>query len=102
MKPLLFLPAVLSTAALSLDLPRRGRSTPERLGTYRNGPFDESAAETAVHDLRSQRLFVVNAQAATLDVLDRRPAARRRRRKQQLDEQRPRGASRQRAGFASA
>ena len=48
MKPLLFLPAVLSTAALSLDLPRRGRSTPERLGTYRNGPFDESAAETAV------------------------------------------------------
>ena len=28
MKPLLFLPAVLSTAALSLDLPRRGRSPP--------------------------------------------------------------------------
>lgn len=45
------------------------------LGTYSAGQFDLGAAEIVAHDARSQRLFVVNAQAAVLDVLDiRNPA----------------------------
>ena len=45
------------------------------LGTYSAGQFDLGAAEIVAHDPKSQRLFVVNAQAATLDVLDiRNPA----------------------------
>lgn len=40
------------------------------LGQYRTGVFDEGAAEVVAHDARNQRLFVVNAQAATVDVLD--------------------------------
>lgn len=38
--------------------------------------FDESAAEIVAHDAANQRLFVVNANAATVDVLDiRNPSA---------------------------
>lgn len=47
-----------------------------RLATYITGIFDESAAEIVTYDPETQRLFIVNAQAATLDVLDLRdPAA---------------------------
>lgn len=42
----------------------------ELLATYTTGQFDESAAEIVAHDPSAQRLFVVNAQAATVDVLD--------------------------------
>ncbi|MDT0619664.1 choice-of-anchor I family protein [Salinisphaera sp. P385] len=42
----------------------------EQIGRYESGVFDESAAEIVAHDPGSQRLFVVNADAATLDVLD--------------------------------
>jgi len=41
-----------------------------RLGTYNSGVFDASAAEIPAFDPISQRLFVVNAQAGAIDVLD--------------------------------
>ena len=40
------------------------------LGTYASGAFDESAAEIVAHDAANQRLFVVNANNSTVDVLD--------------------------------
>jgi 2',3'-cyclic-nucleotide 2'-phosphodiesterase / 3'-nucleotidase / 5'-nucleotidase len=40
------------------------------LGTYASGVFGEGAAEIVAHDPGTQRLFVVNAKAASLDVLD--------------------------------
>ncbi|MDK8462928.1 choice-of-anchor I family protein [Marinobacter sp. SS13-12] len=40
------------------------------LGTYASGIFDESAAEIVAHDPASQRLFVINANDSTVDVLD--------------------------------
>ena len=49
----------------------------QRIGTYQAPvyQFDAGAAEIVAHDPRSQRVFVVNAQAATVDVLSiRNPA----------------------------
>ncbi|NJO66703.1 MAG: hypothetical protein HC832_04200, partial [Leptolyngbyaceae cyanobacterium RM1_405_57] len=40
------------------------------VGTYATGIFDESAAEIPAYDPASQRLFVVNANSASVDVLD--------------------------------
>lgn len=40
------------------------------LGSYHTDVFDASAAEIVAHDPRAQRLFVVNAAAATVEVLD--------------------------------
>lgn len=40
------------------------------IGTYASGVFDESGAEIVAHDPGTQRLFVVNAQAGLVDVLD--------------------------------
>lgn len=40
------------------------------LGTFQTGVFDEGAAEISAYDPMSQRLFVVNANAATIDILD--------------------------------
>jgi hypothetical protein len=40
------------------------------IGTYSTGIFDEGAAEIVAHDPTTQRLYVVNAQAAVVDVLD--------------------------------
>ncbi|MEB3343149.1 choice-of-anchor I family protein [Okeania sp.] len=40
------------------------------LGTYETGLFDESAAEIVAYDSNTQRAFVVNANSATIDVLD--------------------------------
>lgn len=45
-------------------------SSISRLGTYNSGVFDASAAEIPAFDSISQRLFVVNAQAGAIDVLD--------------------------------
>lgn len=45
------------------------------VGTYATGIFNESAAEIVVHDAQTQRLFVVNAAAALVDVLDVRDAS---------------------------
>ncbi|MBP0002017.1 MAG: choice-of-anchor I family protein [Cyanobacteria bacterium SID2] len=40
------------------------------IGTFRTGIIDESAAEIVAHDPTTQRLFVVNANNASIDVLD--------------------------------
>ncbi|OAB62341.1 hypothetical protein AY599_14510 [Leptolyngbya valderiana BDU 20041] len=40
------------------------------IGTFRTGIIDESAAEIVAHDPATQRLFVVNANSASVDVLD--------------------------------
>ncbi|MDL0431142.1 choice-of-anchor I family protein [Marinobacter sp. TBZ242] len=40
------------------------------LGSYASGIFDESAAEIVAHDPVNQRLFVINANDSTVDVLD--------------------------------
>ena len=48
----------------------KGRISLEVLGTYRTGVFAESAAEIVAHDPETQRLFVVNANAGVVDVLD--------------------------------
>ncbi|ERN42464.1 putative extracellular nuclease [Rubidibacter lacunae KORDI 51-2] len=40
------------------------------IGTFSTGVFDESAAEIVAFDPGSQRLFVVNANNATIDILD--------------------------------
>ena len=42
------------------------------LGTYQTGVFDEGAQEINAYDPETQRLFVVNADATTIDVLDLR------------------------------
>lgn len=39
------------------------------LGKYESGVFNEGAAEIVTYDARTQRVFVVNANAATVDVL---------------------------------
>ena len=39
------------------------------IGSYASGIFEEGGAEIVAHDPSTQRLFVVNAQAATVDVL---------------------------------
>ncbi|QSG84779.1 choice-of-anchor I family protein [Acinetobacter indicus] len=41
-----------------------------KIGVYQSGIFAESAAEIPAYDAASKRLFVVNAQAGVLDVLD--------------------------------
>lgn len=40
------------------------------IGTYHTGIFDDGAAEIVAHDPRTQRIFAVNASAASIDVLD--------------------------------
>jgi YVTN family beta-propeller protein len=40
------------------------------IGRYTTGVFNQGAAEISAYDATSQRLFVVNAQAATIDILD--------------------------------
>jgi hypothetical protein len=46
-----------------------------RLGTFRNGAYNTTAAEIVAHDPRSQRLFVVNGGNRTIDILDMRNPA---------------------------
>jgi hypothetical protein len=69
----------LASIALALSslpfLPLRDDDTPptfrlESVGTYASGLFDAGGAEIVAHDPRSQRLFVVNAEANSVDVLD--------------------------------
>ena len=40
------------------------------LGTFESGVFGESAAEVISYDAKSKKLFVINANAGTVDVLD--------------------------------
>jgi DNA-binding beta-propeller fold protein YncE len=67
--------AVAMAASVGLAAPAlAGKSksivTLDVLGTYASGVFDQSAAEIVAHDPRTQRLFVVNANDASVDVLD--------------------------------
>jgi hypothetical protein len=41
-----------------------------RIGTFETGVFDEGAAEIVAYDAIGQRVFVINADANTVDVLD--------------------------------
>src|SRR5687767_4623948 len=54
--------AVPATNAVNIEL------TP--IGTYASGIFNQGGAEIVAHDPLTQRLYVVNAQAASVDVLD--------------------------------
>jgi len=42
----------------------------EKLGSYATNVFNRGAAEIAAYDARTRRLFVVNGDAATIDILD--------------------------------
>jgi hypothetical protein len=60
------------TAILTLASPAKaGPHTIElaHIGKYPSGLFDAGGAEIVAHDPATQTLFVVNAQAATVDVL---------------------------------
>ncbi|NJL48097.1 MAG: hypothetical protein HC929_12200 [Leptolyngbyaceae cyanobacterium SM2_5_2] len=41
-----------------------------QIGTFATGVFDDGAAEISAYDATSQRLFVINSNATTIDVLD--------------------------------
>ena len=62
---------ILLVSCMAPNLARAGDSIELRpLGTFATGIFDDSAAEIVAHDPVTQRLFVVNGAAATIDVLD--------------------------------
>ena len=46
-----------------------------RLGTFKHGAYNTTAAEIVAHDPRSQRLFVVNGGNRSIDILDMRNPA---------------------------
>ena len=60
----------LTQAVVPAGAAPQSRIALEPIGTYATGQFDESAAEIVAHDPLTQRLFVVNAQAGAIDVLD--------------------------------
>lgn len=59
-----------SVAGPTAGAPAVSRISLVPIGTYDSGVFDASAAEIVAHDPVTQRLFVVNAAAAAVDVLD--------------------------------
>lgn len=61
-------PAVVEAAEATITPTFSISLTP--LGTYRTGVFDEGAQEIAAYDPVSQTLFVINAQAVTIDIID--------------------------------
>jgi hypothetical protein len=61
---LIFMAAALTNGAFA------GQASLEVLGTYRTGLFEQGAAEIVAHDPATQRVFVVNAAATTVDILD--------------------------------
>ena len=63
--------ATLFTASTGAQAsPPTYRVTLTPLGTYVTGAFDEGASEITAYDPATHRVFVVNAQAGTVDVLD--------------------------------
>lgn len=52
------------------DLPTAPAIDLTVLGTYATGVFDEGAAEINAYDAETKRLFVVNSNAVTIDILD--------------------------------
>ena len=67
------LAAILACAAI-LPAKTRAQAVPNieltPIGTYASGIFAQGGAEIVAHDPLMQRLYVVNAQAATVDVLN--------------------------------
>ncbi|MEL6870464.1 MAG: choice-of-anchor I family protein [Pseudomonadota bacterium] len=61
---------VLGLLATSIPAAHAAHFTLQPLGTYASGTFNESAAEIVAYDAATQRAFVVNANDATVDVLD--------------------------------
>src|SRR5687768_6542694 len=59
-----------AVAAVLANHAHAAEASLELLGTYRTGLFDQGAAEIVAHDARTQRVFVVNAAATSIDVLD--------------------------------
>lgn len=57
-------------APLALAALPGARITLEKIGSWAHGGFGEGAAEIGAYDAGSRRLFVTNASANTLDVLD--------------------------------
>ncbi|MEU0524204.1 choice-of-anchor I family protein [Streptomyces niveus] len=72
------LPSALATG--SHEKPGRGDSHGGKLdltflGRYESGKFDEGGAEITAYDSKTRRVFTINAQAGTVDILDiRNPA----------------------------
>lgn len=62
--------AVVALAVPASARPPAAEITLTPIGTYRTGFFDEGGSEITAHDPATQRLFVVNAGAGTVDVLD--------------------------------
>lgn len=62
--------AIASSLACLLAADTGAQVSLDVLGTYASGVFDEGAAEISAYDPGSMRLFVTNADANTLDVLD--------------------------------
>lgn len=60
----------ISAAAWSAQAAQQKDITLEQLGSYHTNIFDEGAAEIVAHDPSTQRLFVINAAASEVDVLD--------------------------------
>lgn len=65
----LFIASITGAATTTLaEKPKDISLTP--IGTYITGAFDESAAEIVSYDPATQRLFVINANDKTVDLLD--------------------------------
>jgi hypothetical protein len=62
--------AVTATAALAAPRGTAPSVALVPLGTYASGAFDEGAAEIVAHDPGTQTVFVVNANAGTVDLID--------------------------------
>lgn len=65
--------AATASVALSLVLAApvaRAEVSLIKIGSYRTGIFDKSAAEISTYDKGSKRLFVVNGAAKAIDILD--------------------------------
>lgn len=67
--PVPFIILAAATAPVLADPPARDLRI-EKLGEYRTGAFDASAAEIAAYDAATTRLFVTNSDRRSVDVLD--------------------------------
>lgn len=55
---------------LGFVVPAAGQISINPIGTFASGVFDDGAAEIVAHDPGTQRVFVINANASVVDVLD--------------------------------
>jgi hypothetical protein len=66
----LMLAVAVAAAAGSAQAAKEKNIGLEVIGTFETNVFDEGAAEIVSYDPKSQRLFVINSDAKTVDVLD--------------------------------